>query len=303
MKERHDHWAYLLIVFVLSYLWQWVIYLTGGVESPLFPFVMLIPGGVAIGFWLVRKRGLRNVGWGLGRAWYVIPALVVPIVVVLASAWILTSFHWATFSSEHFRFENGTVEIHKIPFILGNKAQGTLYFAVNFLCSLFVQSLLGSIVTIGEELGWRGYLQSRLIERFGTNWGLIVLGVFWGYWHLPIILMGYNFPTNPVLGATVLMPLFTIFAGIFLGWLYLRSKSIWMPAVAHAAMNLTGVLLLTEVIMQREELLLRLVFIASWGVVAALCLVSLNVRRPVIWQAATPIPGGGGGRTNSGLGE
>ena len=156
------------------------------------------------------------------------------------------------------------------------------------MLSLFLQSLLGSIVTIGEEFGWRGYAQEKLIRQFGMNRGLILLGVIWGWWHLPIGLMGWNFPDLPVLGALLLTPISTIFLGIYLGWLYLRSRSIWMPTLAHAALNLCAILLLTEMKVQREGPYLELTFIAVLGVVAGLCAMSLNAKQPVFrWNAAT----------------
>ena len=94
--------------------------------------------------------------------------------------------------------------------------------------------------------------------------------------------MGWNFPEHPLLGALILTPLSTVFLGIFLGWLYLRSKSIWMPALAHAAVNLTATLLFSELIMQKDDFYLQLMFIASWGIVAGLCLLSLNRKKPLV---------------------
>jgi hypothetical protein len=48
MKGKNVVWWYLAVVFVLSYLWQLVIYLSGGIGSVLFPFLMLFPALVAI---------------------------------------------------------------------------------------------------------------------------------------------------------------------------------------------------------------------------------------------------------------
>jgi len=67
---------------------------------------------------------------------------------------------------------------------------------------------------------------------------------------------------------------------LVIGWLYLRSKSIWMPALAHASFNLSAALLFSELIMQKDDLYLQLMFIASWGFVAGLCLLSLNRMKP-----------------------
>lgn len=285
MKSTKDFWLYVTIVFIVSYLWQFVMFLTGGIESALFPFMMLIPAAVAIAFRILNKEGFRNVGWGLRKWWYVIPVLIVPIIVVLVVGYLLTAFNLATLSDKHFLFRDGMVEIQNIPLVLGNRPQSVMFFALNFVLSLFVQSLLGSVVTIGEEFGWRGYAQEKMIRNFGLNRGLILLGAIWGYWHLPIGLMGWNFPNLPVLGALILTPISTIFMGIFLAWLYLRSRSIWMPTLAHAVMNLTGLLLLNELIMQLDDLFLQLMFIAAWGIVAAFCLISLNREKPMLWQA------------------
>lgn len=286
MRKPNVHWWYLAIVFVFSYVWQLAIYFTGGIDSMLFPFMMLFPAVVAIAFRIINKEGFRNVGWGVRRWWYVLPAVIVPIVVILAIGFLLTTMNWAMLSDKHFIFSDGMVEIKKIPFVLGNDAQSIAFFALNLVLSLFVQSLLGSILTIGEEFGWRGYAQEKMINKFGLNRGLVLLGIIWGYWHLPIGLMGWNFPDYPVLGALILTPLSMVFIGIYLGWLYLRSKTIWMPTLAHAAFNLTATLLFGELILQQDKLFLQLYFIAAWGIVAALCLISLNRKKPPLWQDA-----------------
>jgi|GEM_PF-843712 len=286
MKNKNTLWLYLAIVFVLSYLWQLVIYFTGGIDSMFFPLMMLFPAIVAIVFRLMKKEGFRNVGWGLKRWWYIIPTLIVPIIVILLIGLILTVSGFATLSGKPFLFKDGMVEIQKIPLVAGSHTQSIVFFVLNFILSLFVQSLLGSIVTIGEEFGWRGYAQEKLIRKFGLNRGIILLGLIWGYWHLPIGLMGWNFPDHPILGALLLTPIGTTFIGIYHGWLYLRSRSIWMPTLTHAASNLAFSVLMMEMITRHNELFLQLSWIAGWGLIAIICLISLNRTKPVLWQAA-----------------
>lgn len=285
MKTKHTIWFYMIAVFVLSYLWQLVLYLTGGIESDLFPILMLFPGIVAVAFLIFGKQSVLSLGWGLRRWWYILPALLLPTLFILVAGWLLTTLNWAALSGKHFQFENGIVTIQGIPFILGNRPQSIAFFSLNFVISLLVQSLLGSLVTIGEELGWRGYAQEKLIRRFGLNGGLILLGAIWGWWHLPIGLMGWNFPNHPVLGALILTPLSTIFLGIYMGWLYLRSRSIWMPTLAHAAWNLCLTLLLNELVMYSDDIYPQLTILAIWAILAGICLISLNYKKPVLWQA------------------
>jgi len=284
MKNKDVIWRYVIVVFIVSYLWQLAIYLTGGIDSALFPFVMWFPGIFAVVFRLSTGVGFRNVGWGLRRWWYVLLALFIPAIAILACILLLSALEWATWSDTFFLFKNGMVDIPKVPLLLGNHTQSITFFVLNFWLSLGFQAILGCIFTLGEEFGWQGYLMQKLLRKYGLNWGLIFLGIIWGYWHLPVILMGYNFPNHPVLGALFFMPLSTIFMGIFQAWLYLRSESIWVPVLAHTSANLTVTFLFNGMSMYQDELARQVIWIAAWGILAIICLISLNRRRPSLWQ-------------------
>lgn len=39
---------------------------------------------------------------------------------------------------------------------------------------------------LGEELGWRGYLQPRLLRQFTPLTTSLIIGVIWGVWHYPL---------------------------------------------------------------------------------------------------------------------
>jgi membrane protease YdiL (CAAX protease family) len=290
MKAVGNPWAYLGVVFVLSFAWQVLLYFNGGVSSGLFPVLMLFPASVAVVYRLRTGEGFRNVGWGLRKWWYLVPVMVVPVIVVLAVTGLCLGLGWGNWAGKVFRFEGGMVEVGALPLWPGSHTQSVAAFAISFLVALLIQSVPGSLVTLGEEFGWRGYVQEKLLRRFGINAGLSVLGITWGLWHLPIVLMGWNFPNHPVLGALVLMPLSTAFMGAFLGWLSLRSRSIWMPSLAHAAINRTATTLFVEMETGGDEMPLQLTWIAAWGVVAAVCLVSLNRTKPTLWQAAGAVP-------------
>ena len=287
MNAIAHHWRYLGVLFLLSYGFQLVLHLTGGLDSGLFPVLMLLPALVAIAFRVRAKEGFGSIGWGLRRWWYLIPVLVVPVIVILGVAALCLMLGWATWAGKVFQFRDGMVEVGKLPLWPGSHTQGVALFSISFLVSLLIQSALGCVVTLGEEIGWRGHVQEPLLRSFGLNRGLVLLGIIWGLWHLPIGLMGWNFPDHPVVGALVLTPISTVFMGAFLGWLYLRSGSIWMPAMAHAAMNLTAGVLFMEMDMRHGDLPLQLAWIAAWGVVAALCFVSLNRTEPTLRQVAT----------------
>ncbi len=283
IKNKNNFWWYISIVFILSYGWQYLIYFTGAIESILFPFLMWFPGLVAVFFIIFHKTGFRKIGWGLKKWGYILPAIFIPLSVSLGLVFLIEGLNWGSLSDKLFFFNDGMLESSKIGLLFGNDKQSITFFIANFTLSHIVFLVGGSILTLGEELGWRGYLQEKLLRNYGLIWGFILLGAIWGYWHLPIILMGYNFPSQPVLGALLLMPVGTIFLGIFLGWIYLRSKSIWMPALAHASLNLFSGFLY-GMTMNFNEISRQLVWISAWGIVATFCLINLHRNRPIFWQ-------------------
>jgi proline iminopeptidase len=54
------------------------------------------------------------------------------------------------------------------------------------LVLLFLLALNLPLGPLGEELGWRGFLQPRLDDRFGPACGALILGAIWALWHLPL---------------------------------------------------------------------------------------------------------------------
>jgi membrane protease YdiL (CAAX protease family) len=98
-------------------------------------------------------------------------------------------------------------------------------------------------VTFGEEFGWRGYLLPRLMP-LGQNWAILVSGVIWACWHLPLNLL---YGANGGLQGFPFWLVWTIGLGAVLGWLRLRSQSVWPAAIMHSQVDtiprLEGVLL------------------------------------------------------------
>lgn len=121
--------------------------------------------------------------------------------------------------------------------------------AIQVAQALTIAPLINALFAVGEELGWRGFLLPRLMAAGLTQWrALIVSGVVWGLWHAPVILRGHNYPDHPYWGV-LLMTVFTTLIGIIFGWLRLTSGSVWVPAIAHGALNgIAGLplILLTE---------------------------------------------------------
>ncbi len=99
------------------------------------------------------------------------------------------------------------------------------------LLAPFIALLLG----FGEEYGWRGYLQGEL-ARLGRVKGVLLVGLIWGVWHAPVIVMGHNYPGYPIAGI-FLMTGYTIGLAFVLGYAVLKSGSVLLAAYLHALNN------------------------------------------------------------------
>lgn len=92
----------------------------------------------------------------------------------------------------------------------------------------------------GEEVGWRGFLQTPLVEEFGMVGGVIILGLIWGIWHAPIALRGHNLNSDFWAEAFVLYPFMCVCYSFPLAFLTIGSGSIWPALVFHATNNTLG---------------------------------------------------------------
>jgi len=106
------------------------------------------------------------------------------------------------------------------------------------IISIPVGSVVNAFLTLGEEVGWRGWLLPNL-RPLGTWPALLCTGAIWGLWHAPIILLGYNFNRPDLRGVLLMIGGCTVF-GVLIGWLRLRTASLWPCVFAHAALNATG---------------------------------------------------------------
>lgn len=103
------------------------------------------------------------------------------------------------------------------------------------LLALTLAPFLNMLFTMGEELGWRGFLLPRLLP-LGQWKAVLWSGLIWGLWHAPVIIQGHNYPGYPILGV-FMMIIFCFLLGTIIAWLYINTKSPWVAALIHGAVN------------------------------------------------------------------
>lgn len=109
---------------------------------------------------------------------------------------------------------------------------------VSVALNLLAGMIAGTLFSLCEEVGWRGYMLPHM-RGFPVVAAMLVVGFLHGVWHLPLLLTTdlYHSAGDP----WIVTPLFLItltLAGVFYGYLRVSTGSIWPVAGAHSAVNI-----------------------------------------------------------------
>jgi len=105
-------------------------------------------------------------------------------------------------------------------------------------------SLLISYLTISflgggfcEEFGWRGYALDRLQSRYNAFTSSLILGVVWGFWHIPLWFIVGDSHSAEGLPMFFLFLLDILFLSVLFTWLYNNTGRSILPAVVLHTMH------------------------------------------------------------------
>jgi len=191
-------------------------------ELPLLPSIAaVIVGALVVLFFSPVNRRLLSPGTGEAQErpngkWVLLSVTLLPGLFLIA--WLLANA------------EDGGFEISALRDGLFGSAWIVLVaFAHNLL--------LGG--SLGEEIGWRGFLLPELLRRMPPLTASLVLGVVWGLWHLPIDLYA-GFGAEGA-GAVVMRIIYVMPLSVLFTWFYLRSKrSLLVALLLHTSLNVMG---------------------------------------------------------------
>jgi len=234
--------SFLLMTFVITYAIEGALILSGFRITKLpaaygqfvVAAVMWVPALAAvltIKFFTREGFAILNFRFGSWKP-YVTSGLLVPIcfVFIYGMTWLL-GLGRPDWKLEQFFAMVSSAAGSNVPAFPSSAFVLPVLFLVTIVIAPFVNGLLG----LGEELGWRGYLLPKLMV-LGKLKAYLLLGIVWGLWHLPLILIGFTYPGHPVLGTLAFMAL-TITFGIYLNELTLKHRSSVLAGWAHGVFN------------------------------------------------------------------
>jgi membrane protease YdiL (CAAX protease family) len=221
----------LVIGATLMFLLTWPIDLSNAGLLPFkVPFVIYLFLGWGFGIASVIMTGLtlgksgvvsllkRYLQWRVGWKWYLAPFLLAPALIVggVYLNAVLTGVppDFSTVMAYQIFGESANLLLFILPF-----------FLIDFIAN-------------GEEIGWRGYVLPRLQAKYSALASTLILGVIWGFWHLPKFLSHWDGNSFAWFMAH------TMAASVLYTWLYNGTKgSLLLVTLFHAATNTTGVFL------------------------------------------------------------
>ena len=199
-------------------------------ESPWLVYALMwTPGVASLVARLVLREGFRDVSFRIGGAqgWKAIGlAWLLPVAIGAVAYGVAWGAGLATF------------EVPLLPQLGLDAFPPPLRFALLAGLALTLVSLLSMLSAAGEEIGWRGYLLTRLVEAEVPR-PVLVSALIWGAWHLPLVLSGqYAAGQNRVLSGAVFLAT-VVGIGFVISWLRLSTGSVWPAVVLHGAWNAT----------------------------------------------------------------
>lgn len=235
----------IILYIVFSIAIGWLIFalipllgLTYGTKGSLFILsaMMFAPVMANILTRLITKEGFREFylkpNFKGNIRWYLF-SFFIPTLLILVSGVLYFLIRPASFDSNFTLLKMQLATQEKI-----GSVQALLFLSI--IQVVVIGPVINIIPTLGEELGWRGYLLPKLRLITSDRKALLLSGAIWGFWHLPAIVAGHNYgtlyPLYPALGI-VAMIIFCITMGIIEGYVTIKTNSAIGAAMIHSTLN------------------------------------------------------------------
>jgi membrane protease YdiL (CAAX protease family) len=231
--ETKEAWrtigVFMLLLIVLSSIAYYAI-LKLNPTSMYVGALMISPALAAFITLIIKKRPISSLPWRLKNIKYIKFAYKTPV--------LYNSIAYVLIWTLGFGELINTDRILRWATELGiNPTNQTLIIIamVFLLLTVGVIKNLGS--TLGEEIGWRGFLIFELRKVMSFKALAIVSGVIWAIWHFPIINLMYGRGDDLLLhmGAFTIM---ILGVSVILAYYTFKSNSLWPAALYHSIHNI-----------------------------------------------------------------
>lgn len=212
--------AFIFICLALSSIFYYLMIVKGMLQ--LSTLLMWCPGAAAIIVSLIYHRGENAIMFRRAQLKYVLLVLILPLI------------YWGI-----------SYGIYLLIYGKGVIQNNMLRQLLNEPTMLILSVVLYFVTALGEEIGWRGYMMPKLNELCGFNKAVLLCGLAWFLWHLPVFLASYM-ATIPLWYQIPMLFLLIMAWSFPQGYISLKSKSFWPAAVFHATHNFVAQLLLDQ---------------------------------------------------------
>jgi uncharacterized protein len=168
--------------------------------------------------------------WSLKELKYLKLSYITPILYVTIAYVLIWLFGFGNFLNT----ENITQWSNELGLAEYNQTL-VLIVMIILLLTVGVIKNLGS--TLGEEIGWRGFLIFELRKVMSFKALAIVSGIIWALWHFPIINLMYGRGENLLLHISA-FTIMIIGISVILAYYTFKSNSLWPAAVYHSVHNI-----------------------------------------------------------------
>ncbi|MFC2072193.1 CPBP family intramembrane glutamic endopeptidase [Chloroflexota bacterium] len=152
--------------------------------------------------------------WRCNPLWYII-AIFIPAVTILISIGVSRVF--------------------------GNQFQIQCTVSLASVVPIFLMITLQA--GLGEEIGWRGFVTPKLMEKRSALKSSLIVGAVWSVWHAPLYFfpgfIQYTLVQEIGFPLTVISYSANVFAlAIVHSWIYEASnRNLWLPILLHGSLN------------------------------------------------------------------
>ena len=188
-----------------------------GVALPAFLVMAALHGRAGL-----RDLASRGFRWRVHPRWYFIALLGLPAGVILSAS-----------------------AIYGLAPLVALVDKGSLLFS-RILPDLLLRI---GLLNLAEEIGWMGFLQARLQDRYGPLKAVALVEIPFALWHLPDLIVQTGGQLSLVLIYLGVLAIAQFFGRVIVMWLYNNThRSLLLVGLFHAAHNTTINLFVAEFI-------------------------------------------------------